>query len=251
MRFVVFTAVAGIIGIAPVTQEPMFLYAISALTPNGGGRPAATDISPGLKQKLATEILPVARDYWRKQKLDCNEDFTPLAAASASFTAPHELQTAVLYRYCIYGHNFAANGIAVFDHGLPIAHAVYRASWDSGIVARPELDPAGLSPFLVISGGTNMGDTWQIIVLLQFSGTGLHNFGSTGTYDDDCDGSGNVRHRTAYRIFVNTGSFFPLFREPYTAPCSSPEHWTKSGTLEHIEWDANETAYTLLPASRR
>jgi hypothetical protein len=138
------------------------------------------------------------------------------------------------------GHNFADNGIAVFEGDQVTAHVVYKGGWDSALLSVPDIDGSGRSSILILGGGTNMGETWQTASIIELSEKGVNNFGFTGTYHDDC-GVGETenpeRKATAYKLFARKGTSPAFYRESFTGECAEPTNWLKSGALEQITLD--------------
>lgn len=86
---------------------------------------------------------------------------------------------------------------------------------------------------LIVSGGTNMGETWQIISAVELSDAGVKKFGLTNTYDDDCADAGKSR-KTAYKLFAKAGATPRFYHQRYETDCSAKERWLKSGTMQQI-----------------
>ena len=194
---------------------------------------------------MDNDILAVARRYWKDQGEDCDPQgriggFTILNGLEGSFTRPHAKQKAILYQYCMTGHNFADNGIVVFEGDHVTAHIVYKDGWDSALLSLPEIDGSGQSPILILGGGTNIGETWQTASMIELSEKGVKNFGLTETYHDDCglaETGDSGRNATAYKLFARKGTSPVFYRESLTGECAQPTKWVKSGALEQITLD--------------
>ena len=204
--------------------------------------PEVVGLSDSQKAVVENDILAVARRYWRKQGEDCDPQdriggFTILNGLEGSFTRPHAKQRAILYQYCMTGHNFADNGIVVFEGDQAAAHVVYKGGWDSALLSLPDIDGSGRSAILILGGGTNMGETWQTASIIGLSEQGVNNFGFTGTYHDDCGvaETGNPeRKATSYKLFARKGTSPAFYHESFTGECAQPTKWLKSGALEQI-----------------
>ena len=227
-----------------VPQDLIQVYAVPELktsshevrnTPEVGG------LSDLQKTVVENEILAVAHRYWNDRGEDCDpQDRIILSGVEGSFTRPHAKQKAILYQYCMTGHNFADNGIVVFEGDHVTAHIVYQGGWDSAILSLPDIDGSGQSPILILGGGTNMGETWQTASMIELSEKGVRNFGHTETYHDDCgvaetgDPEGKA---TDYKLFARKGTSPVFYRESLTAKCAKPTKRVKSGALEQIALD--------------
>lgn len=192
---------------------------------------------------VESEIKPTASEYWRSKKIvaPCDPgEFTVLDVVKGSFTIAHANQEALLYRYCTTGHNLAKNGIGVFESGHVVAHVVYQGGWDSGLLISPDIDGSGRSPILIVSGGTNMGETWQAVSIIELTDKGVMNFGVAQTYGGSCqtDPAGSAGQQkggqTAYRLFAKKSATPAFFHQAFTANCREPAKWVKSGILAAI-----------------
>ncbi len=227
-------------------QKLSFVYGIPELGKEIGS-PQPVHLSGADTAEMTRQILPAARQHWRDLKLDCNEDFRIVGAAQGAFTRPGAEQTAVLYSYCITGHNFARNGIAVLERRLPVAHIAYEGSWNSAILPLASLDGTGQTEILTVTGGTNMGESWQIISMIELTDKGVRKFGQTNTYDEECNASSRSGKKTAYKLFAKSSAPPVFYRETYESDCSGKEAWFKIGPMEAIALEEDGIAYSLLP----
>jgi len=196
------------------------------------------------------KILGAARRQWREQASKCDKEsgdnYQIIDVASGKFTNPLATQRAILYRFCTYGHNFAYNGIAITepDRGV-VAHVVYDGAWDNAIYALPDLNGNGLSEIMLSIGGTNMGETWGVISILEFTDMGFTALGSTETMSDRC-GVSESESGDAYVIFGRPGRNPAFFRESFNESCRKNAHWRKTKALEQVTLDPNEVEYKRL-----
>jgi hypothetical protein len=193
--------------------------------------PQPARLSSAEEMLMNETILSAAHDIWRDR--ECSADFEILDSAQGSFTEPRSDQKAVLYRYCMTGHNFALNGIAIIENDQVVAHIVYEGTWDYEIDALPDMNGNGLSEMLVAAGGTNMGETWGVIALCEFDGHGIKKIGHTDTYADNC----GIEHATgaeASRLYARVGKTPVFYRETFMTTCTGDDPWKKSGAIEQI-----------------
>jgi hypothetical protein len=229
-RIVLKTALlAGLFFQAGATgQELLPVFDARAVT-----EPAALS---GADEKLMKDVvLPAAGAFWG---MDC-----PFAegagriidAAPGAFTRPGVSQLAILYRQCEYGHNFARNGIAVIEDGRLAAHLVYDAAWDSGLEALPDIDGDGLSEILVETGGTNMGETWRVVRILELTRDGVEAMGSFPVSSDN-GGTLEAEPRAMMRRLMAKRSPRPaFFQEEFVGQSrGAADVWEKVGGLEPV-----------------
>jgi hypothetical protein len=119
-------------------------------------------------QLIKCYALPKARQVWRNSEV-CQEDFNVVDVANGSFTKANAVQRAVLYRFCITGHNLANNGIAIIEDGKIVAHVVYDGGEDSSIKALTDINGDGLFEIVLGDGGTYQGITVAVAILIEIS----------------------------------------------------------------------------------
>jgi hypothetical protein len=242
------TLIVTLSAAAAPLQPLVLVYQVPEL---GGGHadlrpaPKSARLSNQEQALIRTEILPAAREYWRGRSASCNrngpdgfpDDFRiDPSVAPGSFTRPRATQKAILYSYCQTGHNFAYNGIVVFEADRVVAHIAYEGGWSGGIVALPDIDGNGQSEILIITGGTSMGAGWQVISVIALSEKGVRNFGHTETYSGDCDSqsASSKGTETTYRLFVREGPKPVFYRETFIGDCGKPTQWRQLGNRERI-----------------
>jgi hypothetical protein len=229
-------------------QDLIQVYALpEPKTPSHRTRNAseAVRLSDSQKAMLENKILAAARLYWKQHGEDCDPQdriggFIIRQGAEGSFTRPHAKQKAILYQYCMTGHNFADNGIVVFEDDRVVAHLVYEGGWDSMLLSVPDIDGRDQSPILILGGGTNMGVTWQTVSMIELSERGVKNFGHTEIYYDDCDVPGRYdsdRRATDYKLFARKGTSPVFYRESLQGGCGQPTQGAKPGAMEQITFD--------------
>lgn len=211
-----------------------------------------TKLSAAEDSLVKEKVLPAARKLWLDQELDgrCTDGVDPavLDVANGSFTRPGSDQRAILYRYCVTGHNMALNGIAIIEKSGIAAHIVYEGDWSTAIGALPDLNGNGLTKILIASGGTNQGVAWSGISIIEISGDGVTALGSTMTGSDDCGANENNCRTEAHRIFVKAGKAPVFFKETFTGKSgrSAKDSWKKSGAPKEIPLQNDETEYQLI-----
>lgn len=196
---------------------------------------------------LKREILPAARRHWSKQNsAACDEDFEVVDIAKGAFTKPQTIQKAVLYRYCITGHNFALNGIAIIEEGQTVAHVVYEGGVDNAVGAVPDIDGNGHAGIIIATGGTNQGETWGVISLIELSEKAVRKFGQAETLLDNCLVEENKGNSTAYRIYVKTGATPIFYREMFVSSCGESSKWSRKGIMKQYALGKDEIKYRRL-----
>jgi len=206
-----------------------------------------TKLSPSEEALFKEKVLPSVRN-WHEQEseLVCNPGFeaTAIDIAQGAFTRPKSDQRAILYSYCVTGHNMALNGIAIIDNDQVVAHIVYEGAWNNAIGAMPDLNGNGLSEILVASGGTNQGITRASISIIELSGNGVMKFGWTETFSDNCGGGDDNCKAEASRLSVKAGKTPVFYREAFVNKDGGK--WVRSGTPRHISLKMDETQYELI-----
>jgi hypothetical protein len=209
-------------------------------------------LSPSEDALMKEKILPAARKLWDEQEFDgaCTPGFDASAVdvARGSFTKPGSDQKAILYRYCMTGHNRALNGIAVIEGDRIAAHIIYEGDWSNAVGALPDLNGNGLSEILIAAGGTNQGENWGVISVIEISGSNITTFGTTETYSDNCGTSKGNCGFEAYRISVKAGKTPVFYREAFSGKevHGGADAWKKSGALKEISLKNDEVEYQLI-----
>jgi len=201
---------------------------------------------------MQESVLPAARKTWHEQESDrlCTAGFEAAAIdiVRGSFTRPESDQKAILYRYCETGNNMALNGIAVIENAQVVAHVLYEGGWDNAIGALPDINGNGLSEIVVATGGTNMGETWEAISIIEVSGSGVMKFGQTKTRSDNCGADEKHGKAEACRLSVKVGSTPIVCRETFVNDgfCGGTGKWRKSGDQKQISLEEDEIEYELI-----
>jgi hypothetical protein len=211
----------------------------------------ATKVSAQEEALLKRAILPVAAQYWKKKGKDCDAEFEIIDAAQGSFTRATSKQKAVLYRYCMTGHNFALNGIAVLENGEVAAHVVYEGAWDDAIGALPDTNGNGVSEIMIATGGISTAVAWGVISVIELRGKRVSSLGQADTFLDDCqlDEMRNVKKgkSTAYKILVRPGAVLEYYRETFRKGCNDDKNkWKKMGSREKILGRKDAVVYDRL-----
>jgi hypothetical protein len=203
---------------------------------NRASSPSSTDV-----QLVRRYALPKARRIWRGSG-GCDEAFEVVGVASGSFTKPGTEQRALLYRFCVTGHNFANNGIAIIEGGSMVAHIVYDGGEDYSIGALPDINGNGLSEIVLGDGSTNQGYTTSVAVLIEASPGVVKKWGIADVYEDNC-GTMDQCEMTAYKIFVKPGQNPIFYRETYK---KRNDRWIKAGNTARYALRKIEGRYRFL-----
>jgi hypothetical protein len=208
-------------------------------------------VSADEAELLKRTVQPVAALYWKKKGKDCEPEFVVIDAGEGSFTKAALRQKAILYRYCMTGHNFGLNGIAVLEHNGVVAHVLYEGAWDTAIGALPDLNHNGLSEILIASGGISTAVAWGVVSLIELQEKGVSKLGQAETELDDCqlDEMREVKtgQSLAYKILVKPGTKFEYYRETFRKGCNDAKgKWKRIGTRERIPESKDEKIYERL-----
>lgn len=223
-----------------IYQEPEFDDSLPGL-------PAKSSILSVAEDALIkSEILPAARQYWKERSVNCDSSgslgfrIVNTSPVRGSFTKPHASQKAILYTYCVTGHNFANNGVVVFEADHVAAHIAYKGGWGQDMQAVPDIDGNGESKILIVTGGTAQNTSWQVISVIGLTEKGVQNFGHAETYTGDCEGGfgfpphNHKGQEATYKLFARKGPTPVFYREPFSGDCGEPTKWHKSGRREQI-----------------
>ncbi len=126
-----------------------------------------------------------------------------------------------------------------------MAHIAYEGAWDNSIYALPDLNGNGLAELMISVGGTNQGETWGVISIIEFTGKTIIRLGQTETMSDRCGVSDN-ESSDAYVIFARPGKIPVFYRETFTESCKRNARWRKSAALKTVSLDANDVEYHRL-----
>ncbi len=225
----------------------MFLSSVlikaQALKPIHDGRDESETPAASNKYEafIKQNALPKARQHWKDNEA-CNEEFSIVGETNGSFTKANSSQTAILYRYCTRGHNFANNGIVIVENQKIVIHLVYEGAEDYSIAALPDINSNGLSELIIEDGSTNQGYTVGVVNIIELSSNKVKKFGITDTYEDNC-GAVEKCTSTAYRLLVKTGSVPVFYRETYK---KSRNKWVLSGKAKSTKLREDEIVYDFI-----
>lgn len=193
-------------------------------------------------QMIRRFALPKARQHWRSDKA-CQESFEVVGAANGSFTKPKATQRAVLYRFCVTGHDFANNGIVIFEDAKIVTHVVFNGGEDHYLGPLADITGDGLSKLLLADNSMHQGYTNSVITIIELSSSGVKTFGIAETYDDDCGAIEKGCREQAHRIVVNPG-YTPIFYQEIFR--KKGRAWIKIGNPTRFSPRPDESQYELL-----
>jgi len=188
---------------------------------------------------LEKRVRPQAAAHWGETE-SCRDELRVVGLATGSFTRPRSPQRAVLYVFCVTGHGFANNGLAVFERGRLVLHLAYEGGWENAIGAVPDLDGNGLDELLIAAGGTNQGQTTSSVRLVELRPGGPRSLGIVQVYEDDCGALPGQPTATAYQLYARPGPTPAFYREQFRSGCDA-RRWTEVAgpepvVLEPFEW---------------
>lgn len=210
-----------------------------------------TKLSPSEDALVKEKILPAAQKTWHEDGSDqgCDAGLNPGAVdiTGGSFTRANADQKAILYTFCSTGHNMALNGIAVIENDKVVSHVIYEGGWDSAIGALPDINGNGLSEILVASGGTNQGETWRSVAIIELSENTVTKFGRTGVFSDNCGANEKKCKVEAQRLSVMPGKTPVFYRETFAGgEGGGKDGWKKSGALKPVTLENDEQEYEFV-----
>lgn len=185
----------------------------------------AGDATDAEERLIKSRSLPKARQHWPPEM--CEESFSVLGAAAGSFTRAGARQRAVLYRYCVTGHDFANNGIAVFEGGRIVTDILYEGGEDHAIESLADIDADGISEMVLHDGSTHQGYTNFVATLVQLTPAGVKQLGIADVYEDDCGARARCT-MTAYRVTVAPGPAPVFYRETFR---KRGKRWVRRGKV--------------------
>lgn len=215
-------------------QEIQFIY-------DGRNEPPVASASSTDVQKIRRFALPNARRFWRNE--DCQEALQVVGAANGSFTKPNTNQRAVLYRFCVTGHDFANNGIAIFEAGALVVHVTIKGGEDRYIGALGDITGDGLQEILLADTSMHQGYSNSLIRLIAFSSAGIRKFGIADAYEDDCGAVEKGCTVKAYRISAKSSQTPIFYRDVFTRKSGA---WVKVRTRTAFSLRNDEGEYHLL-----
>jgi hypothetical protein len=231
-----------LLALTAIQAQDMHAVYDARLTPGALALPAAEE------SIVRREVSRTARSIWGTRLRNCDDDSGKpdiIDHAQGSFTRQGASQTAVLYRYCTTAHNFALDGIAIIEQGQLVSHLVYEGSWDNALGALPDLNGNGLTELLISTGGTNMGETWGVVSIIELSGNTVRKFGMAQTYTDNCGVVENEGQATAYKISARVAATPVFYREAFVnKECGgNKDKWTSQGNRKQISMRPDEIKY--------
>jgi len=205
-----------------------------------------------IEQIFNNEIIPEAKAYWSENsdKKIANDSEKPVIIdiANGAFTRPGAIQKAVLYRYCSKGHNFGLNGIAILEDMKLKANVFYEGGWDNAIGSLPDINQNGIAEIIIATAGTNQGQNWKYITVLEIKDTEARSFGSIIVYTDDYGISEKNGKAEASKISVKAGSVPVFYKDTFTGK-SSGGKWKKTEQQKQITPKADKTEYIVIKKS--
>jgi len=198
---------------------------------------------------LKNSIGPAAGKHWQEvgDAALCITPQEPRAVdvASGAFTHLAGRQRAILYSYCETGHNQDLEGIAIIEDGHLVVQIVFRGAANTAIGAVPDLNGNGLAEIVVASGGSNTGEVWGQLAVIEIAGSEVTAFGHAKTFSDNCGAVEKGCHAEATRVLARSGAKPAFFRERFTR-AGSAGTWAKAATLAPLALEEDETEYELL-----
>jgi hypothetical protein len=171
-----------------------------------------------------------ARAFWKDDKSCDAASFTVLSCAAGSFTRRGAGQKAFLYQYCLTGHNFATNGIAILEGRKLVAHYGYQGSADSGILTLPDLNNDGCNDIAIEDGSINQGYVTSSVALYALQKE-PRSLGLFHTYEDN-SGTTEALSKTASQIFAQPGKM-PKFAAQKFA--FQKKQWQPAGKITPLK----------------
>ncbi len=216
----------------------------SAMQPVYDGRMDPNPAAPSTAevQLIIRYALPKARQAWNSDQY-CTEGFEAIDATSGSFTKPNSTQRAVLYRFCVKGHDIANNGIAIIESGRIVAHVVYEGGEESSLQSLPDFNGDGLSEIVTWDSSGHFGYANAVATVIAVSPSGVKNFGIADIYQDDCGAKPERCKTLAYKITVKPGATPVFYRETYR---KTKGRWIQVGVAVRYSLRKNTGVFRLL-----
>lgn len=202
----------------------------------GSSRPTNAEV-----QLLRRQALPKARQLWRGNDV-CTESFEVIDAASGSFTKTNAAQRAVLYRFCVTGHDFANNGIAIIEGGKIVAHVLYEGGENNSLKAVADINSNGLSEIVLGDGSTHQGYTNVAAIVIEIAPSGVKKFGIADVYEDDCGAQERCK-TLAYKLSAKPGAVPAFYRETYR---KRGARWIRAASAVPYALRKDESSYQLV-----
>jgi len=212
------------------------------------GRSVADSVAlPGPEKGwIATAILRVIpSDEWPDNGIFCDPErdvIRIIDRAKGGFTGPGLEQQAILFTFCSPGHNFGENGIAVIGRDRVEALIVYSGAWENDIEALPDINGNGRAEMVVAAGGTNMGEHWGVIGIIELGADGVTAFGRSETYHSDCD-TEHASGTEAAVLSAKAAKEAVFYRQAFRQGCAAGDPWRQSGERQRVELNENGIDY--------
>lgn len=178
---------------------------------------------------------------WRNSEV-CQENFEPIDVASGSFTKPNTSQQAVLYRFCVTGHDFANNGIAIMENGRVVAQILYEGGETSSIKPIPDINNDGLFEMLLIGSTCHQGYCESYTKLIEVSSSVVKKFGAAEVFEDTTGALESRGKTAAYVLSVKIGSSPVFYRETYLM---RNKRWIRSGFSTRYSLAEDRSTYNV------
>lgn len=222
---------------------PLAGYAQGQLTVHDGRVDSIAKIPSNAEiQLIKRYALPKARSIWRSDQY-CTEGFEAISAAYGSFTKPNSKQKAVMYRFCVKGHDIANNGIVVIEEGKIVAHIIYNGGEENSIQTLPDINGDGLSDLVLDGGATHQGYTQSVAIPITLSAAATKSYGMAIVFDDDCGANPDHCKTLAYKITVRPGTNPTFYRETYS---KKNGRWTRTAAAARYTLGKTTGIFRLL-----
>ncbi len=201
---------------------------------------------------LRRDVLPLARTYWKRQKVDCqdSEYFDARDVANGAFTKPRSHQRAILYTYCQTGDMMLYSGIAILERNQLVANLPFEGN-DYKIGAFPDLNGNGLSEIITANGFVHMGFEEENIAVFETPKGKPQYLLTLKTSAGNCSGGYDQtgkRESKAARVYAERGKVLKFYAELFedTNACLEKQNqkWQKIKEIKRLSGDP----YELLPA---
>jgi hypothetical protein len=206
--------------------------------------PKPAKISATEEKLMQAKVLPVAKKIWSGK--GCKPDLKPIDTASGSFTKSGSRQKAILYRYCSYGHNLSRNGLVVIEDDHVAAHIMYEGGGENAIGALPDINGNGLSEILISSGGTNQGETWGSVSIIELSESTVKKLGRTDVLSDTCGADEETGKSTAANLSVKPGAAPVFYRETFLQKDCDDAKWREAGGQKPVTLEKDDINYRYI-----
>jgi len=193
--------------------------------------------------KAILHVIPPAE--WAENGISCDpeqEAIRIIDRAEGGFTGAGLKQQAILFNFCSRGHNFGENGIAVFERDRVEALVVYAGAWENSIEVLPDINGNGRAEMVVSAGGTNMGEHWGVIGIIELDTDGVTAFGRSETYHNDCD-TEYASGTEAVVLSAKPGKEAVFYRQTFHQSCAEGAPWRQSEARRQVDLEEDGSAY--------